>query len=442
MFPSAFIWYCELRNQLNLEKVENTLSKFTRKVAKVHEKLADVLEPTPLQLNQYLSDKFSAEIWLKREDLSPVRSYKIRGAYAFLMEVLESHPNQKLFVCASAGNHAQGFAHACKNFKRKGIIFMPVTTPQQKVMKTASFGAPNVEIRLVGDGFDDANKAARDFCAKEGGYMVPPFDDPKIIVGQASVAKEIIEQFPKGKKIDRIILPVGGGGLSAGATKYMIESGNNCKFTFVEPDKAPSFYKSLEAGKRVKLSKLDNFVDGAAVARLGVHTFKQLRNFKKKDVILAPTNGVCATMIELLNIEGIVLEPAGVLAIDALKRLPKGSVEGKCIVCVASGGNFDFERLPEVKERALKYSGLKKYFILQFPQRPGALKDFLLMLGPNDDIARFEYLKKSARNFGSVLIGIESTTPENFDILTEKLDSKGMVWQDITDNEIVANLVI
>ena len=418
------------------------MSKFTKEVDRVHDKLAKVLEPTPLQFNQYLSDQFGARIYLKREDLAPVRSYKIRGAYAFLMEVIEKDPKQKLFVCASAGNHAQGFAHACRHYKKKGVIFMPVTTPQQKIMKTASFGTPYVEIRLEGDSFDEANSAAYEYCRAENGVMVPPFNDPKIIRGQATVGKEIIEQMPDGAAVDKVILPVGGGGLSAGVTRYMLESGLSPDFVFVEPDGAPSLHDSLQKGKRIKLEKMDSFVDGAAVAQIGKHTFDQLKKFSVDQVLLAPTNGVCGTIIELLNVEGIVLEPAGALSIDALKRLPSEDLQNKTIVCVTSGGNFDFERLPEVKERSLKFSGLKKYFILQFPQRPGALKDFLFMLGPEDDISRFEYLKKSARNFGSVLIGIETRKPENFAVLTKKLDGAGMRWQDITDNEIVANLVV
>lgn len=423
------------------------MSKFTSQVNAVHERLGAVLDPTPLQFNQYLSDLHGAKVYLKREDLSPVRSYKIRGAYAFLMEVIEKKPDQKLFVCASAGNHAQGFAHACRHYRKKGVIFMPVTTPQQKIMKTASFGTPYVEIRLEGDSFDEANKAAYDYCRKENGVMVPPFNDPKIIRGQATVGKEIIEQFlsidSKGANaIDMLILPVGGGGLSAGVTRYFEESGFHPEFVFVEPDGAPSLHNSLEAGKRVKLDNMDSFVDGAAVAQIGKYTFDQLKKFCANQVLLAPTGGLCGTIVELLNVEGIVLEPAGALSVDALKRLPVEKVRGKTIVCVTSGGNFDFERLPEVKERALKFDGLKKYFILQFPQRPGALKDFLFMLGPEDDIARFEYLKKSARNFGSVLIGIETTKRENFERLTKKLDHAGMRWQDITDNEIVGNLVV
>ncbi len=418
------------------------MTRFTSDVDKVHEKLAKVLEPTPLQYNQYLSSLYGARIYLKREDLAPVRSYKIRGAYSFLMEVMEKDPKHKLFVCASAGNHAQGFAHACRHYKKKGVIFMPVTTPQQKIMKTASFGTPYVEIRLEGDSFDDANAAAYAYCRDQGGMMVPPFNDPKIIRGQATVGKEILEQMPEGEAIDMVILPVGGGGLSAGVTRYLEESGIEPEFVFVEPDKAPSLYESLRQGKRIKLSQMENFVDGAAVAQIGKHTYNQLKKYSADQVLLAPTNGVCGTMVEMLNVEGIVLEPAGALSIDALKRLPVDRVRGKTIVCVTSGGNFDFERLPEVKERSLKFSGLKKYYILQFPQRPGALKDFLFMLGPDDDIARFEYLKKSARNFGSVLIGLETTKPENFAKLTKKLDIAGMRWQDITDNEIVGNLVV
>ena len=415
---------------------------FAQQVASVHERLSSVLEPTPLQFNQYLSDLYGANIWLKREDLSPVRSYKIRGAYTFLMDALERNSDQKLFVCASAGNHAQGFAHACRNFKRKGVIFMPQTTPQQKVMKTSSFGAPNVEIRLVGDGFDAANAAALQFCEEEGGLMVPPFDHPQIILGQATVGKEILEQMPDGLVPDRVIMPVGGGGLSSGITRYFQSLDIKCDFTFVEPDLAPSLHDSLSRNERIKLDQVDNFVDGAAVAQIGENNYEQLSQFSTNDVLLAPTDGVCGTIVEMLNVEGIVLEPAGALAIDALKRLPKADIVAKTIVCIASGGNFDFERLPEVKERSLRFSGLKKYYVLQFPQRPGALRDFLMMLGPQDDISRFEYLKKSARNFGTVLIGIETVKADNFDILTSNMDAQGMRWQDITENQILSGFLI
>eukprot|EP00903_Cladosiphon_okamuranus_P002129 g2127.t1 len=319
---------------------------------------------------------------------------------------------------------------------------MPLTTPQQKIMKTRTFGAPLVEIKLLGDGFDEANKAAEAYCAEHNGQMVPPFDHPTIVRGQATVAKEILEQSPDGQVWDRLILPVGGGGLAAGVTRYFEEVGESAAFTLVEPDKAPSLYESLQAGERLRLERVDNFVDGAAVAQIGKENFKQLSRFSPEQVVLAPTDGVCSTMIDMLNVEGIVLEPAGALAIDALNRLPEQHVRGKKIVCVISGGNFDFERLPEVKERALKFAGLKKYYLIQLPQRPGALKDFLSLLGPEDDIARFEYLKKSARNFGSVLIGIETKHASNFEELHKSFDRSDVRWEDITSNEAIANFVI
>jgi threonine dehydratase len=417
-------------------------SKSFRQMAdETHRQLSKYIAATPLQFNQYLSDLHGANIWLKREDLSPVRSYKLRGAYAFFNEALAVGDNAE-FVCASAGNHAQGFAHACRHFGKNGWVFMPVTTPSQKIEKTRSFGGDRVDIRLVGDTFDECNREALKFCEQRDAMFVPPFDHQQVILGQASVAAEIIAQFPDGVTIDRLVLPVGGGGLAAGLTAYLGEQMPDEAFVFVEPDGAPSLYRSLEKGERLALTDIDSFVDGAAVGQIGEQNFARLKHFNAEQVVLAPTDGVCETMIEMLNIEGVVLEPAGALSIDALKRMPPQMVKGANIVCVVSGGNFDFERLPEVKERALRFAGLKKYFILQMPQRPGALKDFLLMLGPDDDIARFEYLKKSARNFGSVLIGIETKAPENFGELTRKLDEAGLRFQDITENEIVANLVI
>ncbi len=414
---------------------------FRQCVDENHKLLSATIDQTPLQLNQYLSEMHDANIWLKREDLSAVRSYKLRGAYSFFIRALADGDNSE-FVCASAGNHAQGFAHACRHFGKKGWVFMPVTTPAQKITKTKSFGENFVEVTLVGDTFDESNHQARKFCEERGATYVPPFDDVQVILGQASIAAEINSQLPEKISIDLLVMPVGGGGLAAGLTSYLRGQVPDENFVFVEPDGAPSFHKSLVAGERVTLSEMDSFVDGAAVGQIGAETFARLQRFNSEQVVLAPTNGVCETMIEMLNIEGIVLEPAGALSIDALKRLPAEAIQGKNIICIVSGGNFDFERLPEVKERALKFAGLKKYFILQMPQRPGALKDFLYMLGPDDDIARFEYMKKSARNHGSVLIGIETKAPKNFDILTNKFEDAGLRFQDITENEIVANLVI
>jgi len=397
---------------------------------------------TPLQFNQHLSNRFGADIWLKREDLTPVRSYKIRGAFNFMRKVIGKGGQGRTFVCASAGNHAQGFAFVCKHFGVKGVVFMPVTTPQQKIDKTRIFGGGTIEIRLVGDIFDQCYAAARAFVEETGSYMVPPFDHADIIEGQATVAAEVMAQLPDDATPDLVIMPVGGGGLSAGMTGYLDGVVADENFLMVEPSGAPSLKRSLENGRIVTLPKVDNFVDGAAVARIGDLNYERLSKFDSAQVMLVPENAICVTMIDMLNVEGVVLEPAGALSIAALDRIGRERLKGKTVVCIVSGGNFDFERLPDVKERAMRYSGLKKYFVLRLPQRPGALKDFLQLLGPDDDIARFEYLKKSARNFGSVLLGIETTKSENFAGLFERIEASGLTYEDITDNEILGNFLI
>ena len=418
------------------------MASFTARVLTAANAVRALFPETPLQENDYLSKKTGAKILLKREDLTPVRSYKIRGAFNFFRKALAAGNRAELFVCASAGNHAQGFAFVCRHFGKKGVVFMPVTTPQQKIDKTRLFGGEFVEIRLHGDFFDECYRAAHQFSLESGAHMVPPFDHPDIIEGQATVACEIAAQMPEGRYPDIMVLPVGGGGLAAGVTRYFRDQGRAPRFVFCEPAGAPSLHGSLVAGKRVRLPAVDNFVDGAAVAEIGREPFRHLKEFPADAVKLVPENRLCATMIEMLNVEGVVLEPAGALAIDALKDFTKKELRGKTVVCVVSGGNFDFERLPDVKERALRFEGLKKYFVFRFPQRPGALRDFLDLLGPDDDIARFEYLKKSARNFGSVLIGIETKDRRNFSVLARRFDEAGWAYQDITDNEEIAGLVI
>lgn len=397
---------------------------------------------TPLQLNEHLSARYGANVYLKREDLTPVRSYKIRGAFNFFRKIVGDSPSGTTFVCASAGNHAQGFAYVCRHFGVQGVVFMPVTTPQQKIDKTRIFGGEFITIRLVGDIFDQCYAAAREHVEAIGGYMVPPFDHPDIIEGQATVAAEVMQQLPEGVTPDLVVMPVGGGGLSSGMTGYMADRVSPEAMIFCEPSGAPSLKKSLEAGKVVTLPKVDNFVDGAAVARIGDYNFEALKGFRPDQVLIVPENAICVTMTDMLNVEGVVLEPAGALALAALDLLPRVALNGRTIVAVVSGGNFDFERLPDVKERAMRYAGLKKYFILRLPQRPGALRDFLNLLGPEDDIARFEYLKKSARNFGSILIGIETGKRENFAELFDRFDQAGLGFEDITENEILANLII
>ena len=347
-------------------------------------------------------------------------------------------PDLSLFVCASAGNHAQGVAFVCRHFGVKGVVFMPVTTPQQKIQKTRSFGGDTIEIRLTGDYFDDTLASAKAFCAEAGGHFLSPFDDADVIEGQASVAVELLSELPNP---DVVILPVGGGGLSAGMTRFLASEAPRTEVIYVEPEGGASLTAALKAGQPTKLNAVDSFVDGAAVARIGDVPFASLRDVALESVLRAPEDRICTTILEMLNGEGIVLEPAGALSVDVLNHLGD-RIKGRRVVCVTSGGNFDFERLPEVKERAQRFSGVKKYMILRLPQRPGALREFLSLLGPNDDIARFEYLKKSARNFGSVLIGIETQSAADFADLFARLDGAGFVYRDITGDETLAEFVV
>lgn len=394
--------------------------------------MRSVFPATPLMRNDHLSKMYDADIWLKREDLSPVRSYKLRGAFNAMRHAQDA----QLFVCASAGNHAQGVAYMCRHFSVNGVIFMPVTTPQQKIEKTRIFGGDKVEIRLIGDYFDDTLAEAKVFCDERGGHFLAPFDDEDVILGQASIGAEIDAELAEGA--DLIVLPVGGGGLAAGIRSYF---GKDQALKYVEPQGGTSLAAAVEAGGLVTLKKVDSFVDGAVVARIGERPWARLHDIRREDVLASPEDRICITILDMLNIEGVVLEPAGALSIDAL-RMIRDEICGKRVVCITSGGNFDFERLPEVKERAQRYSGVKKYFILRLPQRPGALKDFLSLLGPNDDISRFEYLKKSARNFGSVLIGIETKEASDFHRLFDRMEESGFTYRDITQDTILAEFLI
>jgi threonine dehydratase len=415
------------------------MSGFIADVRAAETALRPIFEPTPLQRNDFLSARHGAEVWLKREDLSPVRSYKIRGASNAMRKALARDPRRRRFVCASAGNHAQGMAFACRHFGAEGVVFMPVTTPQQKIDKTRQFGGGRVEIRLTGDYFDDTLAAAQAFCAAEGALFLPPFDAADVIEGQATCATETLDQLPAGLRPDLLVLPVGGGGLAAGMVRVFEALSPATAFRFVEPAGGASLRAALAAGAPVTLPAVDNFVDGAAVARVGDLTFAALRRFAPADVLVAPEDRICGTMVEMLNVEGVVLEPAGALALDALRDL---DLAGRVVVAVVSGGNFDFERLPDVKERALRWQGRKKYYILRLPQRPGALREFLTLLGPDDDITRFEYLKKSARNFGSVLLGIESRSRVEFEGLEARMAAAGFAFQDITEDAVITSLII
>ncbi|MDB9749015.1 threonine ammonia-lyase IlvA [Planktomarina temperata] len=411
------------------------MTDFSNQAAEATERMRQLFPATPLQRNDHLSNVYDADIWLKREDLSPVRSYKLRGAF----NAMGKQADKDVFVCASAGNHAQGVAYVCRHLQKKGVIFMPVTTPEQKIRKTRLFGGAWVQVQLVGDYFDDTLRASQAYCAEVGGHFLSPFDDPDVIEGQATVTYEMLEQL--GRSPDVFVVPVGGGGLSSSARRLLSERAPETEIFYVEPSGGKSLAAAVQASAPIALAQVDTFVDGAAVAKMGVNTFAALKGIDADHVLDIPEDRICTTILDMLNTEGIVLEPAGALALDALKDL-KDKIKGKTVVCVSSGGNFDFERLPEVKERAQRYAGVKKYFILRLPQRPGALKDFLGLLGPDDDIARFEYLKKSARNFGTVLLGIETSKPENFALLSERLEAAGMSIRDITGDEAMVDLII
>ena len=411
------------------------MTDFSIQAAEATKRMRQLFPATPLQRNDHLSNVYDADIWLKREDLSPVRSYKLRGAF----NAMGKQADKDVFVCASAGNHAQGVAYVCRHLQKKGVIFMPVTTPEQKIRKTRLFGGDWVEVQLVGDYFDDTLRASQAYCQDVGGHFLSPFDDLDVIEGQATVTYEMLEQLDGPP--DVFVVPVGGGGLSSSARRLLSERAPETEIFYVEPSGGKSLAAAVQAGAPVPLAQVDTFVDGAAVAMMGVNTFTALKGIDADHVLDIPEDRICTTILDMLNTEGIVLEPAGALALDALKDL-KEQIKGKTVVCVSSGGNFDFERLPEVKERAQRYAGLKKYFILRLPQRPGALKDFLGLLGPDDDIARFEYLKKSARNFGTVLLGIETSKPENFALLSQRLETAGMSIRDITGDEAMVDLII
>lgn len=382
------------------------------------ERLSGIVRHTPLTFHRNLSKRFNCNIWLKREDLQVVRSYKLRGAYN-LMSSLSPGQLENGVVCASAGNHAQGFAYSCSRLGAKGVVFMPVITPRQKVSQTEMFGEDNIEIKLVGDTFDDCAAAAKKFTLENGMTFVPPFDDIRIVEGQGTVALEILETQPD---VDFLFLPIGGGGLSAGCGAYFRTFSPQTTIIGVEPEGAPSMYAALQAGEPVTLDQIDRFVDGAAVKRVGDVTFRICREVLDQ-VTLVPEGRVCSVILKLYNEDAIVAEPAGALSIAALEDFAD-QIQGKNVVCVISGSNNDIDRMPEIKERSLQYEGLKHYFLIRFAQRPGALKEFVNnVLGPTDDITRFEYMQKTNKETGPALVGIELQHRDDYEQLIKNLQT-------------------
>lgn len=393
-------------------------------------RLQGVVTKTPLQLNPRLSRKYQCQIYLKREDLQVVRSYKLRGAFNMMSRLPETEL-AKGVVCASAGNHAQGFAYCCKQLKTHGVVFMPVITPAQKIRQTKMFGEDYIEVRLAGDTFDDCCATARKYTSESGMTFIPPFDDYRIIEGQGTVGVEIMEELDH---TDFMFLPVGGGGLSAGIGAYYSKWSPQTRIIGVEPEGAPSMKAALAAGNPVILDNIDRFVDGAAVKRVGDITFSICKDILE-DVYLAPEGKVCSTILNLYNEEAIVVEPAGALSITALDAYAD-EIKGKTVVCIVSGGNNDIDRMQEIKERSLQYENLKHYFLVDFAQRPGALKEFVnLVLGPTDDITRFEYMQKTNKENGPALIGIELQDKVDYEALMKKLQQYHIKYTELNKND-------
>lgn len=394
-------------------------------------KFQNVVFPTPLSLSRNLSHEFDANIFLKREDLQVVRSYKIRGAYN-KMSALTSSEKKQGIVCASAGNHAQGVAYSCQLLGIFGKIFMPKTTPKQKIKQVQLFGKEFVEIILTGDTFDDSFTAASEVCTAENKIFIHPFDDIKVIAGQGTVGLEILEDATM--PIDYLFIPIGGGGLASGLSTVFKKLSPNTKIIGVEPQGAPAMKISIENGKNTRLETIDKFVDGAAVKQVGNHNF-QICKENLDEIILIPEGKVCSTILQMYNEEAIIVEPAGALTISALDFY-KEKIKGKNVVCIVSGSNNDIERTAEIKERSLLYEGLKHYFLIQFPQRPGALKEFVNnILGADDDITYFQFKQKNNKESGPVIVGLELKNRADIAPIKNKMKEKGFDYQYLNEKE-------
>ncbi|AIU77580.1 MULTISPECIES: threonine ammonia-lyase IlvA [Bacillus] len=407
-------------------------------ILKAHQNVKDVVIHTPLQRNDRLSERYGCNIYLKREDLQVVRSFKLRGAYN-KMRQLSKEQTENGIVCASAGNHAQGVAFSCKHLGIHGKIFMPSTTPRQKVSQVELFGKEFVEIILTGDTFDDAYKSSAECCEKENRTFIHPFDDPDVMAGQGTAAIEILNDIDVEPHF--LFASVGGGGLLSGIGTYMKNISPDTKIIAVEPKGAASYFESKKAGQVVELEKIDKFVDGAAVKKIGAETFQTLETVVD-DVLLVPEGKVCSTILELYNQCAIVAEPAGALSVSALD-LYKEEIKGKNVICMVSGGNNDIGRMQEMKERSMIYEGLQHYFIVNFPQRAGALREYLdEVLGPDDDITRFEYTKKNNKSSGPALVGIELKHREDYGALIARMNQKGFHYVEVNKDQDLFHLLI
>lgn len=407
-------------------------------IVKAHHMLREVIVRTPLQRDAVLSAKYEANIYLKREDLQIVRSFKIRGAYNMIRSLTPEETSRGI-VCASAGNHAQGVAFSCNALGIRGHIFMPATTPNQKVNQVKRFGGSHVEVVLTGDTYDDAYEASIKVCREQGMTFIHPFDNPKIVAGNGTVAMEMMEDLQSPP--DYVFVTIGGGGLVSGVGSYLKMVAPSTKIIGVEPLGAASMSAAVERGGVVTLTEIDKFVDGAAVKRVGDLNFEIGRRVLD-DIVKVPEGKACTTILDLYNENAIVVEPAGSLPVAALDMY-REQIKGKDVVCVISGGNNDIDRMQEMKERSLIYEGLKHYFMVNFPQRSGALREFLAeVLGPNDDITRFEYTKKNNKENGPALVGIELLHKEDYAPLIERMEAKGIIYTELNRDLNLFNLLI
>jgi threonine dehydratase len=408
------------------------------KIERAKINLTEVVLKTPLQLNTNLSEKYQATVYLKREDLQKVRSYKIRGAYNKISH-LDAAQKTNGIVCASAGNHAQGVAYSCQLLQIQGKIYMPKTTPKQKIKQVQLFGKSFVEIVLIGDTFDDAFHAAKLFSNENKLEFIHPFDDVEVIAGQGTVGLEILSE--KVSKIDYLLLPIGGGGLAAGVSTVFKKLSPKTKIIGVEPEGAPSMQQAIYLEQPVLLDKIDRFVDGAAVKKVGKQTYEVCKDTLDK-IILVPEGKVCTTILQLYNEEAMVVEPAGALSIAALDFIAD-EIKGKKVVCIVSGSNNDIERTEEIKERSLMYEGLKHYFMIQFPQRPGALREFVNeVLSESDDITYFQFIKKNNRDVGPVVVGLEVKNENDVQSIKLKMNEKGFQFEYLNENDPLLALLI
>ena len=400
--------------------------------------LEEILTPTPFQKNNNLSDIYGAEVYLKREDLQMVRSYKIRGAYNKIRSIDPKNMKNGI-VCASAGNHAQGVAFSCSKLQIMGSIFMPVTTPKQKIEQVRMFGKEYIEIVLTGDTFDAANSAAIAYAAENNKTFIPPFDDPKVMEGQGTIGLEIMKQASE--PLDYIFVPIGGGGLASGLGAYIKQISPSTKVIGVEPGGAPCMKAAIDNGGVIKLAEIDKFVDGAAVQQAGTQTYEVCKQVLD-DIVIVPEGAVCTTIIHMYNKSAIVVEPAGALAVAALKFY-KDEIKGKRVACIVSGSNNDITRMEEIREKSLLYEGLKHYFIVTFPQKSGAILSFIQnVIGSSADLVHIQYIKKTNKNFGPALIGIELTSKEDFEPFLNRMKENGFAYEYINENNQLFEILI